>query len=150
MLEVRLDALDQVFVAVEAGGGDGSVDGLAVVAIVEIRHVGGDKLALAGSEAVRAVEQGLDQIVEGPGSFRAEGHCTADAGQPIGQRDVRHEYSFQGIGDSVAVAAATESGLPGEKRRCSKPPASTTATPIRAGKGLCMRMSSATMALPVR
>ena len=48
VLEIRFDALDEILVAVEAGGGDVAVAGLAIVAVVEVGDVGGDKLALAG------------------------------------------------------------------------------------------------------
>src|SRR5277367_2419942 len=101
---------------------------------------------------MRGMQQSLREIVEWPGGFRSKGHRGANAGHSFRQRDVWHGFdlSFQGSEDSVTEASATVETLAGEKKRCNRPPASTTATPTRAGTGLCMRISSATIAQPAR
>ncbi len=94
MEEVGLDLFDEGFVAVEASGGYGAVDGLAVVAVVLRGDVGCDELALAGGEGVGGVEEDVDEIVEGAGGLRAEGHRAADAGEIGGEIDVGHACGF--------------------------------------------------------
>src|ERR1700761_9821763 len=90
--------LDERFVAVEACGGNVSVDGLTVVAVVFGGDVGCDEFALAGGEGVGCVEKDFYEIVERPCGFWAEGHCAADAGEAFGELDVCHEtWSFQDV-----------------------------------------------------
>src|ERR1700761_4521474 len=89
-MEVVLDLFDEGFIAVEACGGNGAVDGLTVVAVVLGGDIGGDEFALAGREGVWGVEKDFYEIVEWPRGFGAEGHCAADAGETFGKFDVCH------------------------------------------------------------
>lgn len=61
------------------GGGDGSVNCLAEVAIVERRDIGGDEFTRAGGERVGRVQQNLRELIEWLGGLRAEGHGPANA-----------------------------------------------------------------------
>jgi hypothetical protein len=90
LLRVRLDPEHQVLGALQVVRRDGAVNGLAVSALVFSRHVGGNQLALAGRERVRAAQQDVHEFVEGAGGLGAECHRAADARQAGRQVDVSH------------------------------------------------------------
>src|SRR5271165_6621268 len=101
---------------------------------------------------MRGVQQSLRESVQWPRGFRPKGHRSANTGHSFRQCDVGHRFdsSFQGSEDSVTEDSVTGEVFVGEKNRCNRPPASTTATPISAGNGLCIRISRATIVQPVR
>ncbi len=84
-----LYVLDEIFIPVKVSCGNGSVNGLAVVAIVSGRDIGGDQLTFRRRERVRMTKQDFNQFVERFGGFGPEGHGPANAGE-IGKSDMRH------------------------------------------------------------
>jgi hypothetical protein len=89
-LEVLLDVNDQLFVAAEMVRGCGSMAGLAKVAIVPGRNVGGNQLALAGRERAGSSQQNLRQGTHGRCRLRAKREQAYNSGQFIRKFDVGH------------------------------------------------------------
>src|ERR1700722_18288299 len=90
MLEIGFDLLNQIFIAIQVGGCNCTMAGLAVKTIVEIRNVGGDQFALSGSKRMRTAEKNLYDLIEWLCCFRAKGHGSANSGQSFRQCDIGH------------------------------------------------------------
>jgi hypothetical protein len=96
VLEVGLDFLDQVLIAVEMMCRDGAMDGLAVLAIVLCGDVGSNQFPLARRERMRASQQHLDELAERLCGLRAERHGAPYAWQVGRKRDVCHGRRLYG------------------------------------------------------
>ena len=59
------DLRNQVFVSVQMFGGNCSMDGMTVEAVVPGRDKRSDEFALAGSESARAAKQYIGQLIQG-------------------------------------------------------------------------------------
>jgi hypothetical protein len=88
--EVRLHLFDEGFIAVQMGSGNCAMDAMAIAGAVAARHIGCDQLAFAAAEGAWALQQYLNQCVEGTRGLRPEGHGAANAGKVGRKRDVRH------------------------------------------------------------
>jgi hypothetical protein len=88
--KVRLHLLDEGFIAAQMRGGDGAVDAVAIVGAIAARHIGRDQLAFAAAEGAGALQQYLNQCVEGTRGLRPEGHGATNAGKVGRKRDVGH------------------------------------------------------------
>ena len=87
---VDLHLVDELHAAVELLGRERAVRGLAEDALVQVRDVGGDQLALASGERVFAAEQHFCELAEGRGRLGPEHHRAPDPGNAFGQIDVGH------------------------------------------------------------
>ena len=64
LLEVGLDSLHQVLVAVQMRCGDCSMNGLAVIAFIERGNISGNQLALPGRKRMRATHQDFHKLIQ--------------------------------------------------------------------------------------
>ena len=93
LLGIRLDARDELFIAMQMVRRNGAVDRLAVPAVVLRRHERRNQLALAWGERVRTSQEHVDDFVQRLCGFGPERHGAADSRQPRWKRDVRHDQS---------------------------------------------------------
>src|SRR5579875_1326307 len=148
MAEVRLHPLHQLFIVMQACCGNCSVDGLAVIAVIQVGNIRCNQLAFSGRQRVWLMQEDFHQIIQRFRCFRTERHGSADPWQIFRQMNIGHGYdSFQ---ERLGSAASADARFAGVNHRRSRPPLSTTATPTNAGNGLCSNTSSAMTPLPVR
>ena len=84
MFRIQLDALYQSFIAIQMMGGDGTMNRLAVDAVVAGGHIGGDQLALTWGKRVGATQQYFHQLIDGVRRLRPELHQASNAGKSFG------------------------------------------------------------------
>src|SRR5581483_1173303 len=91
--KISLDAAHQLLIAIQMGCGNGAMDRLAVMAIVQIRHVSRDQLAFPGRKTVGSAQENFNEVIQWAGRFRAKRHRTANSRLAFRQGNMRHWIS---------------------------------------------------------
>ena len=89
--EIVAYGIDKPVIAIEMMSGGRAVAGLSKITVVPRRNEGGDHLPLAAGQGRRPSKQHFGEGAQRLGRFRAESQEAADAREPFGQWNMRHD-----------------------------------------------------------